>query len=420
MNILSQIKHLMPEQRMKPYTAISLKEGDIFYGRITKLFPNQLAELNIGENKLVARLELPLRSAEGYWMQVVRNDGEVKLRLLTDSKSSEQTSSHIFQKLSLQHHAINRQLVKFIMDQQIVLPKEQFKEIGQIVQNSKEGQQTFRTLTYMLEQKLPINEAVFHVLNEELNRKTTIHDLIHYLEKTLKSNKNISETEQTILTMLEKLNKETLKWTNNQSIQMNIKTQLQSIIPALGYFYERQVMDDKINENLKIILTQYIQESEKQSSTQQIAKQIVGKMNFYQLHSLEQGPIQQIHYEIPLLLFSKQLNLTMNWEGRKTKEGKIDTDYCRVIFYLELSHLKETIVEMQIQNRVVSLNIYAGETINQDRYSPFIEQLKENLLTINYTLSHVNIQEISKRDANEKNMKMPQANYTYQKVDYRI
>ena len=220
--------------------------------------------------------------------------------------------------------------------------------------------------------------------------------------------------------MLEKLNKETLKWTSNQSIQMNIKTQLQSIIPALGYFYERQVMDDKINENLKIILTQYIQESEKQSSTQQIAKQIVGKMNFYQLHSLEQGPIQQIHYEIPLLLFSKQLNLTMNWEGRKTKEGKIDTDYCRVIFYLELSHLKETIVEMQIQNRVVSLNIYAGETINQDRYSPFIEQLKENLLTINYTLSQVNVQEIAKQDANEKNVKMPQPNYSYQKVDYRI
>src|SRR5690606_31543440 len=120
--------------------------------------------------------------------------------------------------------------------------------------------------------------------------------------------------------------------------------------------------------------------------------------NYYQLHSLEQGPIQQIHYEIPIFLPMKKLNLTMNWEGRKTKEGKIDADYCRIIFYLDLNNLKETIVEMQIQNRVVSLNVFADKKIKQDMYSPFIEQLKENLSTINYTLSHVNIQDIREQN----------------------
>lgn len=420
MNILSRIKHLTPEQTIKPYTTLSLKEGDIFYGRITKLFPNQLAELNIGKNKLVARLELPLRSGEGYWMQVMQNDGEVKLRLLTDTKTPEQESTNILKQLSLNNDAINRQLVKYMMDQQIVLPKEQFREIGQIVQNSKDTQQTFRTLTYMIEQKLPMNESVFQVLNGELSSKTTIHHLILHLEMALKANENMTPTEQMILQTLENLNKETFRWTDNQSVQMNIKSQLQTIIPALGYFYERQIVDDQINNNLKMMLINYIQKSENQSSTQGIAKQLVGKMNYYQLHSLEQGPIQQIHYEIPIFLPMKKLNLTMNWEGRKTKEGKIDADYCRIIFYLDLNNLKETIVEMQIQNRVVSLNVFADKKIKQDMYSPFIEQLKENLSTINYTLSHVNIQDIREQNPSGKNTKIPQLNNTYQKVDYRI
>lgn len=49
---------------------VSLKNGQILIGKVNKVFPDQTAEVQIGHQKMIANLEIPLRSGEMYWFQV--------------------------------------------------------------------------------------------------------------------------------------------------------------------------------------------------------------------------------------------------------------------------------------------------------------------------------------------------------------
>lgn len=46
----------------------------------------------------------------------------------------------------------------------------------------------------------------------------------------------------------------------------------------------------------------------------------------------------------------------MEWKNEK--DGKIDSNYARILFYLNLEALKETVIDMQVQNRIVSIYVY--------------------------------------------------------------
>src|SRR5688500_6197126 len=48
----------------------------------------------------------------------------------------------------------------------------------------------------------------------------------------------------------------------------------------------------------------------------------------------------------------------MQFEGKKDKNGNIDSDFCRILFVLELEKMNETMIDMQIQKRIISVNIY--------------------------------------------------------------
>lgn len=86
----------------------------------------------------------------------------------------------------------------------------------------------------------------------------------------------------------------------------------------------------------------------------------MNRITAQQILSQENGPIQNLLLTIPLNLGSTKTDLTLQWSGRKTKEGKIDPDYCRVLFYLELEHLEETVIDMQVQNRIIKVTVING------------------------------------------------------------
>jgi hypothetical protein len=61
----------------------SLKNGQILFGKVNKVSPNQTAEVQIGHQKMIATLDIPLRTGERYWFQVQQpNEGKVVLKAL--------------------------------------------------------------------------------------------------------------------------------------------------------------------------------------------------------------------------------------------------------------------------------------------------------------------------------------------------
>ena len=108
-----------------------------------------------------------------------------------------------------------------------------------------------------------------------------------------------------------------------------------------------------------------------------------------QLLAQESGPIQQFVVQLPLSFLKNPTDVTIQWSGRKKEDGQIDPSYCRVLFYLELENLHDTMVDMQVQNRILKITVMNENEYLKQLAEPFIKVLKENLKKINYTLSTI-------------------------------
>ncbi|NMH71202.1 hypothetical protein HF072_20665 [Bacillus sp. RO3] len=122
-----------------------------------------------------------------------------------------------------------------------------------------------------------------------------------------------------------------------------------------------------------------------------LADDLVLKMNHQVLQSHETLPILTIVQQFPLYLFGQTTDVTLQWTGKEKAKGIIDEDYCRVLFYLELSSLKEILIDMQVQNRVVSLTVWTGHPDAETISRSFIPGLKVGLEKLEYHLSAVKV-----------------------------
>src|SRR5690606_7640696 len=86
----------------------------------------------------------------------------------------------------------------------------------------------------------------------------------------------------------------------------------------------------------------------------------------------------------------------------KNKNGQVDEDYCRIIFYLQLKKLRETVIDVNIQNRVINIAVYNETHISQNQLSPYIALLKQQLEAKNYKLSSVKWISETKKNAQKK------------------
>jgi hypothetical protein len=175
-------------------------------------------------------------------------------------------------------------------------------------------------------------------------------------------------------------------------------------------------------ETLKPLLLKLLNE-QIPASIKEMAEQILNRITAQQILSQENGPIQNLLLTLPLNLGSIQTDLTLQWSGRKTKDGKIDPDYCRVLFYLELERLKETVIDMQVQNRIIKVTVINGHgAVLEEAAGQYLDILRENLGKMDYRLSGVSfVKPVNEkeRDLRVKPIPFSEAG-PYSGVDIRI
>lgn len=186
--------------------------------------------------------------------------------------------------------------------------------------------------------------------------------------------------------------------------QMNGKAFEQVIrhtMQQLGLNYEANLAQkdsnvEQLQQQLKPQLMALLQDDQASSATKQAAEQLVARMNGMHYLSGENGPQHQLIMQVPLSFFGKQTEATLQWNGRVKKNGKIDADYARVMFYLDLAALDETIIDMQVQSRVVTVTVY-NEHHNLDMLAePLRASLEKGLLSHDYRLSGVLIKQFER------------------------
>ncbi|PLT30080.1 hypothetical protein [Peribacillus deserti] len=186
-----------------------------------------------------------------------------------------------------------------------------------------------------------------------------------------------------------KLNQELVR--PNFSNGKDVKNYFKQIIKELGLdqFLTASMQEAETSSSLKLALSEFLHTSET-GQVKQTAEQLLHRIHAQALLSSESGPLQNMVMQIPVSFNEHVSDLTVQWTGRKKSDGSIDSDYCRILFYLELSSLKEVAVDMQVQNRIVRLTIYNeyAEPI-KNLAQQWIPSLKEHFANIRYTLSSI-------------------------------
>ncbi|WP_252503622.1 hypothetical protein [Sporosarcina sp. Marseille-Q4943] len=203
-----------------------------------------------------------------------------------------------------------------------------------------------------------------------------------------------------------------------------MKDAMQSLFKSLGFNYEAGLMQRNVDigrtmDMLKPQLVALLHDSAVSPALRDAAEAIVTRMNGTLIQSGDAGLNQQIIMQLPLELLGKRIDATIQWNGRKKADGKIDADFARILFYLELDSIKKTVVDMQVQNRVVAVTIFNQENQLREIGNVLQGKLRNGLESVNYQLSGVtfkNFEEEGIKESKRRNGMMTD----HVGVDFRI
>lgn len=203
-----------------------------------------------------------------------------------------------------------------------------------------------------------------------------------------------------------------------------VKEALQTVIRSMGLNYEAGLLGKdadvgRFAEALKPQLLTLMQDLSVSPALREAAETVVMRMNGPLLQSGENGVQHQLVMQVPLEFFGKRIDSTLEWNGRMKEDGKIDPDFARILFYLDLGSIEKTVIDMQVQNRVISVTIFNADVTLKTLGAPLQQKLKEGLDAAGYKLSAVFFKNYTEE---EKNLSKKKQNMAMdgQGVDFRI
>src|SRR5690606_9101999 len=86
--------------------------------------------------------------------------------------------------------------------------------------------------------------------------------------------------------------------------------------------------------------------------------------------------------------------ISLRISGRK-KKGKIDPTFCQLLFSLNLTNLNEVLIDVRVQNRLVSIKIY-NQTVGVESLANDLKSsIKTSLESLGYQLSSVSVDNLA-------------------------
>lgn len=234
-----------------------------------------------------------------------------------------------------------------------------------------------------------------HLLSLIQPDKTAIlhEQLLRNIVKIASDSPNISIQQQLL-----EMENELQAAINGKAMDQAIKT----ILRGLGISYEAALANpatetDALTQQLKPNLLQVLQEAQVSSPLKESAEALLARMNGMQLLSGENGHQQQLIMQVPLQFLGRKMDATLQWNGRMNKDGKLDSAYARILFYLQMESMQDTVIDMQVQNRIVTVTVFNEQAEQLKALSePFSAALKVGLAEKEYHLSGVVLKSFEK------------------------
>ncbi|OXM84650.1 hypothetical protein [Paenibacillus rigui] len=128
---------------------------------------------------------------------------------------------------------------------------------------------------------------------------------------------------------------------------------------------------NKVADTLKSALLQLMQADDMPSSFKDTAQQVVQHITGQQLllNSDKSSMFSHITLFVPLMNANGEQTAAIHIQSRKGKRGELDAQNCRLVFDLQMKTLGDTMIDVQVVDRIVSLQVHNDQ--------PYIGQLLE-------------------------------------------
>ncbi|MEO4053542.1 hypothetical protein [Solibacillus sp. CAU 1738] len=201
-------------------------------------------------------------------------------------------------------------------------------------------------------------------------------------------------TQPTIQTILTQADAQVQSSIDSKAMEQAMKT----VLKGLGISYEAALNNkatdiQDLAQQLKPQLLALIQDTNTTPLLRESADMLMARINGMQLLSGENGHQHQLVMQVPLEFFGKRMDATLQWNGRMKEDGKIDANYARVLFYLHMESLNETVIDMQVQNRIITVNVFNDNAGLAQLAEPLKLSLKQGLANKEYQLSGIFIKQ---------------------------
>jgi hypothetical protein len=425
MNPIQIIQSIFSAESLQKASLVTLKPGQLLYGRIEKFLSNDTALIQIGKARLVAHLKVSVSTEDSYWFEV-RSSGDEGIQLkVVEGKGQGVSAQLLLEHFQLSDTKLNRQLVQFFLSENVPFTKEQLSKVASWISNSMDANE-LSALEWMIKKDLPFTKQTFQSLvavQESESFSQQLEKVGSYLEDPkFSSFKTIQSLKQMITTIL-----------GNHSIDelsngIEVKQMLQAMVKSIGLEYEKDVQlwaknEENSIESLQSLKSLLIGAMTELGTSGRELEPILNRLTGMQLISQDlTGPMQQMVMQLPLSFGDKHTDVTLQWNGRKTNTGQIDPDYCRILFYLDLQSLNQMVIDMQVQTRVIHVSIINDTKGIQPIVTALTPALKEKLESIGYKLSFINVvPSFEKRTMDPRQMSPDLfSNELYQRVDIKI
>lgn len=398
---------------------------------------NSLKNLHSSERQIQQKLEQLLgRAFEGTNNQLINRS------MLLESVSGEKVDvSHFISKPGSDELKTNLHDLKRILNEQLPLEpylKKHFAQFITLLIDSKKetnNESTVPKLEYLYKQ-LTDNKvfqkvsAVNEFLTPQLKNDT--HQLKQWTEideSIIHNLKNIAEkqlNQRSVLTLMEEVQR-----LESNSVLLNdpklyFLTKLKTVQSHIGFQYEAELgahLKNKGNGFIENTLKGLLLQASHTSTSSVIMEKIdtmIQTINGMQLSAVQQNEnYLQFSMQLPGGQYSQNKDILLNFESKKTKTGEIDPSYCRILFYLSLERIEETIVDMNIMNRNINLTIYnAKESL--EKFLPFKPMLEAALSKLDYSLTSLSVKQMSDKQTEITFTSKKSPVYPIKGVDFRI
>lgn len=176
---------------------------------------------------------------------------------------------------------------------------------------------------------------------------------------------------------------------------------------------------------LKGVLLQVMGSSEVPPAVKEAAGQLVQQLTGQQLllNTDRTAPFAQVTLFLPLNGPDGRETASVHIQSRRGRKGELDAANCRLWFDLDMKQLGQTLVDVQVVDRMVNLKLHNNEPWVLELLEQRREEIKGAVESIGYQLSGLRTEPLPELSAAAGTVPAKLADYvpdSYQGVDFRI